>query len=65
MEGQFSPGASRRHHQQRIVAVSLALMLVASVMPPVFAADSPIVADFGPGKYVADLLSGGQTHRRR
>lgn len=60
MEGQFSPGASRRHHQQRIVAVSLALMLVASLMPPVFAADSPIVADFGPGKYVADLLSGGK-----
>ncbi len=51
---------ARSARPQRILSLLLALALVASVAPPVFATDTVPAHDFGPGKHTADLLVGAK-----
>ncbi|HAL30236.1 MAG TPA: hypothetical protein DCP20_05925 [Coriobacteriia bacterium] len=51
---------SRSARPQQVVSLLLALALVASIAPPVFAVDPAPVHDYGPGKHTADLLAGNK-----
>ncbi len=51
---------SRRGRSRRVISALLALVLVFSVVPVVFAEDVTEPADYGSGKYTADLLAGAK-----